>query len=86
MRRRRVWAPVVFLVGELEIMGSRGSRGGITGWERRTGGRGKERGIPFERKFGLCTGDNKFGLALERVLERWCCEEKEREEEVFEDR
>lgn len=48
-------------------MGSRGSRGEvITGCNRRTGSRGKARGIPFERKFGLCSGDDKCGLALER--------------------
>lgn len=59
-------------------MGSRGAGEGITGWEReleaegkRTGGRGKERGVPFERKFGLCGGDDKMWSGLERVLERW---------------
>lgn len=74
-----LWFFFIFVfVGELEIMGSQGAGEGITGWERgleaegkRTGGRGKERGVPFERKFGLCGGDDKMWSGLERVLERW---------------
>lgn len=34
-----------------------------------TGGRGKERGVPFERGLGLSGGDDKMWAGLERVLE-----------------
>lgn len=69
MRGRRPWAPVVFLVGEIGNNRKPGEAGeGITGSERRTGGSRKERGVPFERKFRLCSGGDKCGLALKRVV------------------
>lgn len=56
-------------------MGSRGGGRSDYGLGKRAGsrggGRGKERGVPFERKFGLCVGDDKMWSGLERVLERW---------------